>query len=167
LFFGRLFNFLVVQVTPVMTASIGWGTFLIFAVANALFIPVIWFYYPETKGRTLEAIDLIFATAYEEKERPTHSTFILPSLLPPASRPSDSLPFLSLPFSFAVAERMPSMTDAEVERLTQKIDIHDVRTGDPEKAVGGETDTTPSSSAPATRVASPTFGDVVKADKGN
>lgn len=53
----RLFNFLVVEVTPIMTANIGWATFLIFSVANALFIPVIYFFYPETKGRTLEAID--------------------------------------------------------------------------------------------------------------
>ena len=45
-----------------MIASIRWGTFLIFAVANALFIPVIYFYYPETKGRTLEAIDLSQST---------------------------------------------------------------------------------------------------------
>lgn len=129
-----LFNFLVVQVTPTMIASIGWGTFLIFACANALFIPVIYFYYPETKGRTLEAIDLIFATAFEEKERPTH-----------------------------IAERMPSLTDKQVEDMTRKIDIHGVH-GDAEKAVGNN-DETPSSSTPATRVASPTFGDVVEADK--
>ncbi|KAL7412856.1 general substrate transporter [Mrakia frigida] len=131
-----LFNFLVVQVTPTMIASIGWGTFLIFAVANALFIPVIWVFYPETKGRTLEAIDLIFATAFEEKERPTH-----------------------------IAQRMPSMTDAEVEHLTHKIDIHGHRDGDAEKSAGGAGGETPDSSLPVTRVQSPSFGDVVGADK--
>ncbi|KAL7412153.1 general substrate transporter [Mrakia frigida] len=129
-----LFNFLVVQVTPTMIASIGWGTFLIFAVANALFIPVIYIFYPETKGRTLEAIDLIFATAFEEKERPTH-----------------------------IAQRMPSLTDAEVEDLTRKIDIHGHRGNgtDAERAIGDD-----DSSSPVTRVQSPTFGDVVGADKG-
>lgn len=59
---------------------------------------------------------------------------------------------------------MPSMTDAEVEHLTHKIDIHDARTGDAEKAVGGAGET-PDSSAPVTRVQSPSFGDVVGADK--
>jgi hypothetical protein len=100
-----LFNFLVVQVTPTMTASIGWATFLIFAIANALFIPVIYFFYPETKGRTLEAIDVIFATAYTEKERPTHiakrmpSSSPFPPIFPLALRafPADLYPSHSLP----------------------------------------------------------------------
>lgn len=33
---------------------------------NALFIPVIYFYYIETAGRTLEEIDLIFATGFAQ-----------------------------------------------------------------------------------------------------
>ncbi|KAK4705020.1 hypothetical protein P7C70_g1189, partial [Phenoliferia sp. Uapishka_3] len=61
-----LWNFAVVQWTPPMLTSITWGTFLFFAVINALFIPVIYFWYPETSGRTLEEIDLIFAKAYNE-----------------------------------------------------------------------------------------------------
>lgn len=48
--------------------------------------------------------------------------------------------------------------------MTRKIDIHGVH-GDAEKAVGGSD--TPGSSAPVTRVASPSFGDVVAADKTN
>jgi len=62
-----LFNFTVVMITPVMIASIRWGTYLFFAAWNAIFIPVIWFFYPETSGRSLEAIDLIFAKGYREK----------------------------------------------------------------------------------------------------
>jgi uncharacterized RDD family membrane protein YckC len=50
------------MITPVMIARIGWGTYLFFAAWNAIFIPVIWFFYPETSGRSLEEIDLIFAT---------------------------------------------------------------------------------------------------------
>ncbi|BCS23616.1 uncharacterized protein APUU_40060S [Aspergillus puulaauensis] len=61
-----LFNFTVVMITPVMIASIRWGTYLFFAAWNAIFIPVIWFFYPETSGRSLEAIDLIFAKGYRE-----------------------------------------------------------------------------------------------------
>ncbi|EAW20602.1 putative MFS monosaccharide transporter [Aspergillus fischeri NRRL 181] len=61
-----LFNFTVVMITPVMVAHIGWGTYLFFAALNASFIPVIWFFYPETANRSLEEIDLIFAKGYVE-----------------------------------------------------------------------------------------------------
>ncbi|GAA5921221.1 hypothetical protein JCM1841_001638 [Sporobolomyces salmonicolor] len=61
-----LFNFAVVEFTPPFLNSTSWGTFLFFAVWNALFIPVIYFFYPETMGRTLEEIDLIFAKGYAE-----------------------------------------------------------------------------------------------------
>lgn len=62
-----LFNFLIVMITPIMIGSIGWGTYLFFAVVNACFIPVIYFLYPETARRSLEEIDLIFAKGYLEK----------------------------------------------------------------------------------------------------
>ena len=62
-----LFNFLVVMVTPIMIANIGWGTYLFFAVVNACFLPIIWFFYPETARRSLEEIDIIFAKGYTEK----------------------------------------------------------------------------------------------------
>ncbi len=62
------------MVTPVMIARIGWGTYLFFAVVNASFVPLIYFAYPETKRRSLEEIDLIFAKGWmdgkkEEGER--------------------------------------------------------------------------------------------------
>lgn len=44
-----------------MITNIGWGTYLFFAVVNACFLPVIWFFYPETANRSLEEIDIIFA----------------------------------------------------------------------------------------------------------
>ncbi|KAI1435805.1 general substrate transporter [Xylaria sp. CBS 124048] len=56
-----LFNFFIVLITPVLVTHIGWGTFLFFAVLNATFMPVIYFFYPETAGRSLEEIDIIFA----------------------------------------------------------------------------------------------------------
>lgn len=49
-----------------MLSSIDWGTFLFFAVINGLFIPIIFFFYPETSGRMLEEIDLLFLTGYVE-----------------------------------------------------------------------------------------------------
>jgi hypothetical protein len=54
------------MVVPIMLTSIGWGTYLFFAVTNACFIPTIYFFYPETKRRSLEEIDLIFAKGYME-----------------------------------------------------------------------------------------------------
>ncbi|KAK8171620.1 general substrate transporter [Phyllosticta citrichinensis] len=60
------FNFLIVMVTPVMLDNIKWGTYLFFAVVNACFFPVIYFFYPETRGRTLEEIDIIFAKGFME-----------------------------------------------------------------------------------------------------
>ncbi|KAL2214842.1 hexose carrier protein [Thermoascus aurantiacus ATCC 26904] len=61
-----LFNFLIVMVTPVMISGIGWGTYLFFAIVNACFLPIIYFFYPETARRSLEEIDLIFAKGYLE-----------------------------------------------------------------------------------------------------
>lgn len=54
------FNFLVVEVTPVAFDSIGWKYFIVYAVINAIAVPVIYAFYPETMGRDLEAIDQIF-----------------------------------------------------------------------------------------------------------
>lgn len=62
-----MFNFLVVMVVPIMIDRIGWGTYLFFAVMNATFIPIIYFFYPETARRSLEEIDIIFAKGHVEK----------------------------------------------------------------------------------------------------
>ncbi|KAI1265219.1 general substrate transporter [Xylariaceae sp. FL1019] len=62
-----LFNFFIVLITPILVTNIGWGTFLFFAVLNSTFIPIIYFFYPETAYRSLEEIDIIFAKGYVEK----------------------------------------------------------------------------------------------------
>ncbi|KAM0543142.1 hypothetical protein ACHAPJ_012484 [Fusarium lateritium] len=65
-----LWNFFIVMITPVMingTGTYGWGTYCFFAAMNAIFFPIIYFFYPETSGRSLEEIDLIFAKGYTEK----------------------------------------------------------------------------------------------------
>lgn len=56
------------------------GLFLFFAAWNAFFIPVIWFFYPETSGRSLEEIDLIFAKGYVEKINYVRAAKELPRL---------------------------------------------------------------------------------------
>lgn len=52
--------FAVVQITPISINNIGWKTFIIFAILNAVWIPIIYCFYPETKGLELEDIDHIF-----------------------------------------------------------------------------------------------------------
>jgi hypothetical protein len=54
------FNFMVVMITPVSFSSIGYKTYIIFAVINAFIFPVVYFFYPETAYRSLEEIDTIF-----------------------------------------------------------------------------------------------------------
>ena len=61
-----LFNFLIVMITPIMIDRIGWGTYLFFGAMNATFLPIIYFFYPETRMRSLEEIDFIFAKGYLE-----------------------------------------------------------------------------------------------------
>jgi sugar porter (SP) family MFS transporter len=75
-----LSNFMIVMVTPIMIANITWGTYIFFAVMNASFIPIIYFFYPETKQRSLEEIDLIFAKGFLEKTSYVKASHELPFL---------------------------------------------------------------------------------------
>ncbi|KAK6585709.1 hypothetical protein PZA11_002436 [Diplocarpon coronariae] len=74
------FNFLIVMVVPVMIDKIKWGTYLFFAATNACFIPVIYIFYPETKKRSLEEIDLIFAKGYLENISYVKASYEMPFL---------------------------------------------------------------------------------------
>ncbi|KAI2702021.1 hypothetical protein CBS147332_7797 [Penicillium roqueforti] len=75
-----LFNFTVVMITPVMLERISWGTYLFFAVMNFIFIPPMILFYPETAGRSLEEIDLIFAKGYCENMSYVKAAKQLPKL---------------------------------------------------------------------------------------
>ncbi|MCJ1304603.1 hypothetical protein MMC08_007416 [Hypocenomyce scalaris] len=55
-----IFTFLVAEITPVAITNIGYRTYIIFGVFNLAWIPIIYFFYPETKGKSLEQIDLLF-----------------------------------------------------------------------------------------------------------
>ncbi|KAI1613781.1 putative sugar transporter [Exophiala viscosa] len=57
-----LITFLVVEITPVGIANIGWKLYIVFCILNWASILVVWFWYPETAGRTLESIDFLFAS---------------------------------------------------------------------------------------------------------
>lgn len=45
-----------------MFQHIGEKTFYIFGACNALTIPIVWAFYPESNQRTLEEMDLLFAS---------------------------------------------------------------------------------------------------------
>lgn len=75
-----LTNFGVVMFTPIFMDASAWGAYLFFAVLNYLFIPVIFFFYPETAGRTLEEIDIIFAKAHVDGRQPWRVAATLPKL---------------------------------------------------------------------------------------
>lgn len=53
-------NYMVVQVTPPGVANLGWRFWIIWAVICFSFIPITYFFYPETANRTLEDIDRFF-----------------------------------------------------------------------------------------------------------
>ena len=59
-----VFNFLIVEITPVSLSSIGYRTYIIFVVLNAFILICVYLFFPETAYRSLEEIDAIFATSH-------------------------------------------------------------------------------------------------------
>jgi hypothetical protein len=55
-----IFNYLVVQITPISISNIRWKTYIIFFVLNVAFAIIVWLFYPETSGRSLEEIDALY-----------------------------------------------------------------------------------------------------------
>ena len=53
-------NFLVVEITPPGIGNLGWKFYIIWTVFNLSFLPIVYFLYPETSGRTLEDMDRFF-----------------------------------------------------------------------------------------------------------
>ncbi|GAA5863241.1 hypothetical protein JCM8547_002874 [Rhodosporidiobolus lusitaniae] len=56
-----LFTFLVVMVTPVAVSTIGWQYYLVWMCTNTVFVFLIYIFYVETTGQTLEDLDLLFS----------------------------------------------------------------------------------------------------------
>jgi hypothetical protein len=53
-------NFLVVEITPTALKNIGYKTYIIFAIFNVVNAIIVWCFYPETAGQTLESVDRLF-----------------------------------------------------------------------------------------------------------
>ncbi len=56
-----LFNYFVVQTTPIGIHYLKWGLYLVYAILNACFVPIIYYFIVETAGKSLEQIDRWFA----------------------------------------------------------------------------------------------------------
>jgi hypothetical protein len=56
---------MIVQITPPALHNIGYRTYIIFAVLNAVWVPIIYLFFPETKGLELEDVDRLFAKEVE------------------------------------------------------------------------------------------------------
>jgi len=61
-------NWLVVEVTPVGIAKMGWRFYLIWAAFNLVNAVIVWLFYPETGGLMLEAVDHVFTKEIEIDE---------------------------------------------------------------------------------------------------
>lgn len=53
-------NFAIVEFVPSAIANISWRTYIIFAVLNFTWAPLLYFFYPETARMTMEEIDNLF-----------------------------------------------------------------------------------------------------------
>lgn len=62
------FNYIVVLITPIGIENIGWRLYIVFTVFNFVFCPIIWFFYVETAGLTLEQVDELFERLYYKKK---------------------------------------------------------------------------------------------------
>ncbi|KAJ6439838.1 Sugar transporter STL1 [Purpureocillium lavendulum] len=56
-----LWNFTIVMITPIIINRLQWKAYLIFTATNLLFVPTVYFFYPETSNIQLEDIDRIFS----------------------------------------------------------------------------------------------------------
>ncbi len=75
-----LCNFAVVMFTPIFINQSKWGCYLFFALVNFSYVPFIYFFYPETAGRALEEIDIIYAKAYVENKSVVSVASSMPKL---------------------------------------------------------------------------------------
>lgn len=53
-----------------MINTISWKTYFVFFCFNAAFVPIVFWFFPETNGYKLEKLDAIFTEAYEKGENP-------------------------------------------------------------------------------------------------
>jgi MFS family permease len=60
-----IFVYVVVVITPIAIENIQWKYYMLYAIFNFCFIPIIWFYYIETANLSLEQVDWLFEIKHE------------------------------------------------------------------------------------------------------
>ena len=50
------------MITPVIINRLQWKAYLIFMITNLLFVPIFYFFYPETSNMSLEDLDYFFTS---------------------------------------------------------------------------------------------------------
>lgn len=60
-----LFVYVVVVATPTGIESIGWKYYMLYAIFNFVFIPIIWYFYVETANLSLEQVDRLFEIQHD------------------------------------------------------------------------------------------------------
>ena len=50
------------MVTPVAIETIGWKYYLVFLIISAIIVPIVFLFYPETMGRSLEELETMFSS---------------------------------------------------------------------------------------------------------
>jgi hypothetical protein len=53
------------KITPDGIANIGWKFYMMFGIINFCFLPLIWYFFVETAGLSLEEIDRLFEIKYD------------------------------------------------------------------------------------------------------
>ncbi|KAG8901791.1 hypothetical protein FRC01_009744 [Tulasnella sp. 417] len=62
-----LFNFVISKITPTLVSKLGWKLFIMFATINVLGMGTFSLLIPETKGKSLEEMDIIFGAITAEE----------------------------------------------------------------------------------------------------
>ncbi|KAJ5753764.1 uncharacterized protein N7511_007917 [Penicillium nucicola] len=60
-----LFVYVIVVATPTAIANIQWKYYMLFAIFNFCFLPIIWYFYVETANLSLEQIDRLFEIKHD------------------------------------------------------------------------------------------------------
>jgi len=66
-------NFIIGLITPPMIENISFGTYIFFASFCLIALVWVWFFIPETNGRTLEQMDFVFKDNQSNEERARRS----------------------------------------------------------------------------------------------
>lgn len=56
-----LFNFVIAEVTPIAFTNIGYKYYIVYACTGIAVVPMVYFLFPETNGRSLEEMDKVFS----------------------------------------------------------------------------------------------------------